>query len=62
MIVSKEDIAENDYNLNIARYVDTSEKEVEIDLVKVKNELAEIEIKEAEIDKKVKGFLAELGI
>lgn len=62
VIVSKEDIAENDYNLNIARYVDTSEKEVEIDLVKVKNELAEIEIKEAEIDKKVKGFLAELGI
>jgi len=54
-VVSIEEIRENDYNLNIPRYVDTFEEEEEIDIQKVmkdiendKKEIAELEEKIAE--------------
>ena len=47
-----EEIEENGWNLNIPRYVDTSEPEEEIDIQAVKAELvAIIEKKQAAIDK-----------
>jgi type I restriction enzyme M protein len=61
-IVPLTEIAENDYNLNISRYIDTSEPEPEVDLVAVKTALAKLETKEQEIDKKLVGFLKDLGI
>jgi len=61
-VVDMEEIKENDYNLNIARYIDTSEEEEEIDLPATLEEIKNIEMKEKEIDDKLAGFLAELGL
>jgi type I restriction enzyme M protein len=56
------EIAENDYNLNIPRYVDTFEAEDQIDIDAVANELTELEKSMTETDKLIAGFCAELDI
>lgn len=61
-LVDVAEIAGNDYNLNISRYIDTSVKAEEIDLHQVKNTLLELEAKEKEIDERLLSFLTELGI
>ena len=61
-IVAIAEIAENDYNLNISRFIDTSEPEVEVNIKAVHEKLAVLEEKETAIDKKLAGFLKELGI
>lgn len=61
-VVDLEEIAENDYNLNISRYIDTSEPEPEVDLQAVKVNIEKLEAQEKEIDKKLAEFLNELGI
>lgn len=55
-------IAENDYNLNIPRYVDTFEVEEEIDIQVVMQEIKELESKRADLDKEINTYLAELGL
>jgi type I restriction enzyme M protein len=60
-IVDMEEIRENDYNLNIARYVDTSEPEEIVDIEAVLSEIAELEAKEKAIDEELDGYLRELG-
>ncbi len=57
-----DEIKENDYNLNISRYVDTFEDEEEIDLELVTEKLQEIEKKSKEFDDKIKKYCDELGI
>ena len=60
--VSMEEIAKNDYNLNISRYVSTAKTEEEIDLNNVNEQLIQIE-KDAKIAlDKHNGFLRELGL
>ena len=54
-------IKENDCNLNISRYVDTTEEEEQVDIQKVLAEIAELEKKEAETKEKLNGYLKELG-
>jgi len=61
-LVSIKQIAENDYNLNIPRYVDTFEAEEEIDLDKIIQDMQSLEEKHKEIDNVIKGFCSELGI
>ena len=56
------EIEENDYNLNIPRYVDTFEEEEPVDLRMVTQELSQIDSNMADIDKTVKGFCDELGL
>ena len=56
------EIAENDFNLNIPRYVDTFEEEKEIDLAAVAAELRQCDLDIVEIDKAIKGFCGELEI
>ena len=56
------EIAENDYNLNIPRYVDTFEEEAEIDLDAVVAEIRRINAESAAIDKKIARYTKELGI
>ena len=56
------EIAENDYNLNIPRYVDTFEEETPIDLAAVTQELKQLDNDMAELDKTIQGFCDELGI
>jgi type I restriction enzyme M protein len=57
-----EEIKENDFNLNIPRYVDTFEEEEEIDLGEIAQELRQIDGGMAETDKLIRGFCEELGI
>ena len=57
-----EEIAENDYNLNIPRYVDTFEPEAEIDVAAVQKEIDKLEQELAEVRGRMKGYLKELGV
>ena len=56
------EIAENDFNLNIPRYVDTFEPEAKIDLQAVQNQIRDIEHQLGETREKMNLFLKELGI
>ena len=56
------EIEENEYNLNIPRYVDTFEEEEPVDLKAVTDELAKFEKDMAETDATIRAFCAELGI
>ncbi len=60
--VEMEEIEENDYNLNISRYVSTAVPEPEIDLAKVHDELVEIETEIQAATRKHNEFLKELGV
>ena len=60
-VVELSEIKENDYNLNIARYIDTSEAEEIIDIQATLERINEIESNEQEIDSKLNGFLKDLG-
>lgn len=57
-----EEIQENDWNLNIPRYVDTAEAEEEIDIARVKAELAEIQAKKQAAMEKVNSTMKLLGL
>ena len=59
---SLKEIAENDYNLNIPRYVDTFEEEEEIDIFAVMREIKELEAKRSELDLEINKYLKELGL
>ena len=56
------EISENDFNLNIPRYVDTFEADAEIDLAAVAAEVRAIEGNMAALDKSIRDFCAELGL
>ncbi len=57
-----EEIVENDYNLNIPRYVDTFEEEAEIDIVAVQNEITSLESELIEVKHQMGKYLEELGL
>ena len=57
-----EEINENDYNLNIPRYVDTFEEEEPINLDEVVDELEKIEFEMEKVDAEIKKYCDELGI
>ncbi|MDR2206170.1 MAG: type I restriction-modification system subunit M [Flavobacteriaceae bacterium] len=59
---SMKEIADNNFNLNISRYVDTSEEEAEIDIHAVMKEIKNLETNRAKLDKEIDGYLKELGI
>lgn len=61
-VVPLAEIAENDYNLNIPRYVDTFEEEEPVDLAAVTDALQQVETDMSEIDETIRGFCTELGI
>ena len=60
--VSMEEIAKNDYNLNISRYVSTAVTEKEINLKEVNARLVDIEKRIKEATETHNGFLKELGL
>ncbi|MCK5197086.1 MAG: N-6 DNA methylase [Spirochaetales bacterium] len=59
---SLEEIVENEYNLNIPRYVDTFEEEEPVDLDAVVAELKSIEAEIGDVDKRIVDQCKELGI
>jgi type I restriction enzyme M protein len=56
------EIEENEFNLNIPRYVDTSEAEEEIDIAKLQVEIDGLETELAKTRAEMKRYLAELGV
>lgn len=56
------EIAENGFNLNIPRYVDTFEPEPEIDLNEVAAEIRKLQAEIKDIDAELKPFFDELGL
>lgn len=57
-----QELADNDFNLNIPRYVDTFEEEAEIDLKVVKKEINKLEKELIAVRAKMQAYLEELGI
>ena len=57
-----EEIAENDFNLNIPRYVDTFEPEKPVNLTAVQNEINDLEKQLTGVRKQMAGYLKELGL
>jgi type I restriction enzyme M protein len=55
-----EEIQENDFNLNIPRYVDTFEEEVEVDIVAVQKEIDQLEGELKKIQKEIDNYLTQL--
>ncbi|KGO93187.1 type I restriction-modification system subunit M [Flavobacterium subsaxonicum] len=56
------EVATNDYNLNIPRYVDTFEEDAAIDLNAITTELRQLATQGATTDATIAAFCAELGI
>jgi type I restriction enzyme M protein len=56
------EIKENDFNLNIPRYVDTFEEEEPVDLSDVAQQLKSLEVDMADADKVIAEFCEELGV
>jgi len=56
-----DEIRENDFNLNIPRYVDTFEPEPDVDMGAVAAEIVEIDAELAGVEAEMKGYLRELG-
>ena len=61
-LATPEEIKENEYNLNIPRYVDTFEPEEEIDVAALQKEIDRIEGELAEVRGRMAGYLKELGV
>jgi len=61
-VVSLKELEENDYNLNIPRYVDTFEQEDEIDLTTVSQELKQLEKDLTNTNTEIAAFCKELNI
>lgn len=55
------EIEENDFNLNIPRYVDTFEEEEEIDLMAVRAERLRLQAELADLEGRMEAYLEELG-
>jgi type I restriction enzyme M protein len=57
-----DEIKENDFNLNINRYVDTFEEEEEIDIRAVQEEINELDVELTQVQQQMAEHLKELGI
>ena len=61
-VATFEEIVENDFNLNIPRYVDTFEPEPEVDIAAVRQEIADLEVELSEVEEELEGYLKELDL
>ena len=61
-VATPADIRENDYNLNIPRYVDTFEEEAEVDIPAVQREIDALERELAQVQAQMNDYLKELGL
>jgi len=60
-LASFDEIKDNDFNLNIPRYVDTFEEEEEVDLMAVLQDREQLKGKLADLEVEMAGYLKELG-
>ena len=56
------DIIENDYNLNIPRYVDTFEEEEEVDIKATHTNITELKKQLTEVESQMENYLKELDL
>ena len=61
-VASLDEVRDNDFNLNIPRYVNTFEEEESIDIVAVSSELKTLEMEMKDTDETIAGFCKELNI
>jgi type I restriction enzyme M protein len=61
-VATIEEIKENDYNLNIPRYVDTFEEEEPVDMEAVKQNIANIKQELQEVEAQMEKYLKDLGL
>ena len=59
-LASFEELAENDFNLNIPRYVDTFEEEAEIDIQAVQKEIKKLEYELTDVRREMKVFMKDV--
>jgi type I restriction enzyme M protein len=57
-----DEIKENEFNLNIPRYVDTFEEEEEVDIAKVQTEIEKLEGELKTVQAELNKYLKELGV
>ncbi|PQJ69621.1 type I restriction-modification system subunit M [Polaribacter butkevichii] len=60
-IATLEEIQENDYNLNIPRYVDTFVEEEPVDIVETQKEIVALKAKLNEVESQMEVYLKEMG-
>ena len=61
-VATREEIQENEYNLNIPRYVDTFEEEEVVDIAAVQANITRLKQEIAEAEAKMDAYLKELGL
>ena len=61
-LATPEEIRENDFNLNIPRYVDTFEEEELVDIEQVQRNIASIEEELAQVQAQMAKYMEELGL
>ncbi|SHH15895.1 type I restriction-modification system subunit M [Desulfosporosinus lacus] len=61
-VATIDEIKENNYNLNITRYVDTFEEEDTVDMEKIAEKITSIKSELAEVEAKMFMFLKDLGL
>jgi type I restriction enzyme M protein len=61
-VATFDEIKENDFNLNIPRYVDTFEEEAEVDIAAVQNEIVKLEEELKTVQSELDIYLKELGV
>ena len=57
-----DEIKENDFNLNIPRYVDTFEPELPVEMKTINSEISMLKVELADVEEKMGDYLRELGI
>ena len=61
-VATFDEIKENDFNLNIPRYVDTFEEEELIDIDEVQGNIESLKKEISEVEAKMAEYLKELGL
>ena len=59
-VATQEEVIENDFNLNILRYVDTFEEEAEVDIAAVQKEIEKLEEELVVVQKEIDQYLTQL--
>jgi len=59
-VIDIKELRENEFNLNVRRYIDSSEEEEKIDVGQVYKEIEKLEKEKRQVDQKVKNYLKEL--
>jgi type I restriction enzyme M protein len=60
-VATLEEIIDNDYNLNIPRYVDTFEEEEPVDIIATQESILNIKKQIEEVEKQMENYLTQLG-